>query len=162
MENVKERIAELLEKKFEDEPEYFLVDIKTSPGKKIQVFVDGDQGITIEKCVELSRYIEHYLDEEGIAGPDYVLEVSSPGMSNPLKVLRQYKRRIGQEVDVLLLDGQKKHGVLKEADKEKLLLEEQVSASGKKKKGQKIEAESKLTEIAFDEIKSTKVSFKFK
>lgn len=153
--SIKERLIKLVEDKIKDEPEYFLVDIKVSPGKKIEVYVDGDKGIKIEKCAELSRYIESYLDDEQPLGEKYVLEVSSPGMSNPFKTLRQYKKRIGSEVEVTFKNGDKLEGVLKEADEQKILIEEILR--DKKNK----EIDRKLHEILIDDFKSTKLKLNF-
>ena len=102
---VKERVTTLVEQKFEAEPEFFLVDIKQA-GTKLTVYIDGDNGITIGKCSIMSRYLEKYLDEELILGEKYTLDVSSPGMSNPFKVIRQYKRYIGRQIRVMTNDGE--------------------------------------------------------
>lgn len=157
-EGIHQRLEEMAREKLADDDQYFLVDVKVQPKKKLQVFVDGDKGITIDKCAEISRYLEQQLDEEGIAGNDYVLEVSSPGMNNPLKVLRQYKRRIGKEVEVVLFTGEKLEGVLREAQEDNIVLELPMSKKEKKQAGLKGEA-TKQREIPFEEIKSTKVKF---
>lgn len=153
--SIKNKLEELVEEKLKSEPEYFLVDVKVLPSKKIQVYIDGDKGIKIEKCAEVSRYLEAYLDEEQPLGEKYVLEVSSPGMSNPLKVLRQYKRRIGREVEVLLNDGRKIEGILKTADEDKITVEE-IHLDKKKK-----ETGRKEHEIFFTDFKSTKLKLNF-
>ncbi|MEX2589117.1 MAG: ribosome assembly cofactor RimP [Chitinophagales bacterium] len=153
--NIKEQLQSLVNEKLQSEPEYFLVDIKVSPGKKIEVYIDGDDGIKIEKCAEISRYLEAYLDTEQPLGEKYVLEVSSPGMSNPLKVLRQYKRRIGREVEVTLKSGKKLEGFLRDADDQKIILEEILK--DKKEK----EIDRKMHEILFDDFKSTKLKLNF-
>ncbi len=159
-EGIQQRLEELTREKLVNDEEYFLVDVQVKPRKKLQVFVDGDHGITIDKCAEISRYIEGQLDDEGIAGNDYVLEVSSPGMNNPLKVLRQYKRRIGSEVEVVLYSGEKLEGVLKEAEEQKIVLELPMSKKEKKQEGIQGHA-TKERELTFDDIKSTKVKFNF-
>lgn len=155
LEKIKDKLEELVEEKLSNEPQYFLVDVKVLPSKKIEVFIDGDKGIKIEKCAEVSRYLEAYLDEEQPLGEKYVLEVSSPGMSNPLKVLRQYKRRIGREVEVVMKDGRKLEGILKDADDHKIKVEEILF--GKKKK----EIGRKEHEISFNDFKTTKLKLNF-
>ncbi len=157
-EGIQQRLEELAREQLADEEQYFLVDVKVQPKKKLQVFVDGDNGITIDKCAEISRYLEKQLDEEGIAGNDYVLEVSSPGMNNPLKVLRQYKRRIGSEVEVVLYTGEKLEGILRSAEENNIALEVPMSKKEKKQAGIKGEA-TKQREIPFEEIKSTKIKY---
>lgn len=147
------KLEDMLEQWLADKPDHFLVEIKMLPGK-VQVFMDADAGIKIDTCAEISRYLEEYLDEAKPLGDKYILEVSSPGMSRPLKVLRQYKRRIGRELSVLMTDGVRIDGVLKSADESGIVLEEQVM---KKKKV----VETTTHEISFNDIKSTKLNFNF-
>ncbi|HXB07215.1 MAG TPA: hypothetical protein VNW04_08870, partial [Puia sp.] len=75
------------------EPGYFLVDIRIKPTNNIRVYIDGDQGISIEKCVQYNRALYKKLEELGIfPDGDFSLEVSSPGLDEPLKLHRQYKK----------------------------------------------------------------------
>ena len=94
-----------------DGKEYFLVDIEISPDDRIVVEIDHADGVWIEDCVELSRFIEDHLsrDEE-----DYELEVGSAGLGQPFKVAQQYHCFVGKDVEVLDADGKKYKGVLKE------------------------------------------------
>ena len=93
--------------------DYFLVGIEISPDDKIVVEIDHADGVWIEDCVDLSRYIEDHLsrDEE-----DYELEVGSAGLGQPFKVPQQYANFCGKEVEVLDADGKKYRGVLKSVD----------------------------------------------
>ncbi len=93
--------------------EYFLVDIEISQDDKIVVEIDHADGVWIEDCVQLSRYIEDHLsrDEE-----DYELEVGSAGLGQPFKVPQQYINFIGKDVEVLDADGKKYKGLLKAVD----------------------------------------------
>ena len=93
--------------------EYFLVDVTVSPDDKIVVEIDHAEGVWIDDCVELSRFIESKLDREE---EDYELEVGSAGIGQPFKVLQQYLIHIGKDVEVLTKEGKKLEGVLKEAD----------------------------------------------
>ncbi|MEZ4909771.1 MAG: hypothetical protein R2774_02800 [Saprospiraceae bacterium] len=77
----------------------YLVDIKTH-GKTIEVYLDSDTQVTLDKCRKLSRWIEAILDETKEAGDDYILEISSAGVSNPLKLLRQYSKNIGRNITI--------------------------------------------------------------
>lgn len=150
---VKHRLEQLVEEKISSEPDHFLVEVKLLPGK-VQVFVDADEGIKIDTCADISRFLEKYLDEEKPLGEKYVLEVSSPGMDNPLKVLRQYKRRIGREVIVVKTDGQRIDGVLKAANDNGIEVEETIKSKNKV-------LETNNWQITFTDIKSTKLKLNF-
>ena len=154
IELVIERLEALINKWLEDRPDHFLVEVKILPGNKVQVFMDADKGIKIDTCAQISRYLEEYLDEEQPLGEKYILEVSSPGMGRPIKVLRQFNRRIGSELTVWKLDGEKLIGVLKEASETGIVIEEQI------KQKKKI-IDTVTHEIPFVDIKSTKLNFNF-
>ncbi|CAN5372479.1 ribosome maturation factor RimP [soil metagenome] len=154
MEAVIEKLEGLLATWLQDKPEHFLVDIKWLPGNKIQVFLDADAGIKIETCVEVSRYLEKHIDEEGWLGEKYILEVSSPGMDSPLKVLRQYQRRIGGELAVVKNDGVKIEGTLKQYNEQGIELESVKMVKGKI-------VETNTYQIPFTEIKTAKLKFNF-
>ena len=111
---VKRLVDEWLEGK-----EYFIVDIQISPESKIVVEIDHADGVWIEDCVELSKFIEEHLsrDEE-----DYELEVGSAGLGQPFKVPQQYINFIGKEVEVLDQDGSKVKGILKSVDGNKFIV----------------------------------------
>ena len=115
-----------------DGKEYFLVDIEISPDDRIVVEIDHADGVWIEDCVELSKYIEEHLsrDEE-----DYELEVGSAGLGQPFKVPQQYICCIGKEVEVLDADGKKVRGVLKSVDGNAftVTVQEKVKVEGKKR-----------------------------
>lgn len=112
--------------------EYFIVDVQVSADDKITVEIDHADGVWIEDCVELSKYIEDHLnrDEE-----DYELEVGSAGLGQPFKVPQQYINFIGKEVEVLDADGKKAKGLLKsvEGNAFTVSVEEKVKADGKKR-----------------------------
>lgn len=155
MSTVAKRIQELLEEKLAG-TDSFIVDIKVLPKNKIQVFIDSDSGLTIDKCEEVSRYLEFYLDNEGLVPENYNLEVSSPGIGQPLKLLRQYKKNVGRHIEVTLENGDKKLGKLLTADDSQIIMEEEVESGSNKKK-----VVSKKTTIPLKEIKETKVTIKF-
>ena len=90
--------------------EYFLVDVEVSPDDRIVVEIDHADGVWIEDCVQLSRFIEDHLSREE---EDYELEVGSAGLGQPFKVPQQYMIFVGKEVEVLDADGKKHKGVLK-------------------------------------------------
>lgn len=156
---VEDKITALLEEKFREDAfaDCFLVDLKLHAHNKLDVFLDSDFGITFEKCHQISRYLEQYLDEEQWLGEKYVLEVSSPGISRPLMMQRQYPRNIGRKVEVKLNDGDKRTGTLKEVEEDHIILEEKVRVKeGKRKKTEVVE-----TEISFSSIEYTKVKVTF-
>lgn len=93
--------------------DYFLVDINMSPDHRIVVEIDHADGVWIEDCAELSRFVQDRLGEEL---DDYELEVGSAGLGQPFKVARQYVNHIGKDVEVLTAEGRKVQGVLKAVD----------------------------------------------
>ena len=111
----------------------FLVDITISAGNKIMVLLDSDQGITIDRCVAISRAIEGTLDREQ---EDFELEVSSAGLSESLRLPRQFRKNLGRSLDVVLSDGQKHRGVLMDVAQESFTIEEErmEKVEGKKRK----------------------------
>lgn len=147
----------------------FLVDVKFSMGRKIEVFIDSDEGVHIDDCAIISRFLEKKFDEgdgAGLVPPNYILEVSSPGMSNPLKVPRQYKRRIGQVLEVTKTDGTQFEARLTAVDEDKINLQEVLPEGKKLKPGSKqrvqvVEREPKLYEVKYSEIKKAVLQFKF-
>lgn len=127
-----QRVTELVEQKLAGS-DCFLVEVQVRPGNRIAVFIDKDQGgISIGDCVDMSRYLEEALDRDV---EDFELEVSSPGMDHPLRNLRQYRKRIGRQVTVLLTDGRRVEGKLTDADAEKIRVEETTRQKIEGKKG---------------------------
>ncbi len=149
--NIEPRIRELLDQILK-ELDGYLVELRIRPGK-VEVFADRDPHITISDCATISRFLLKTLDEELSFSDHYELEVSSPGMDQPFKVMRQYRKSVGRSVEVLLVSGQKKTGTLLYADEEKLIVEEELK---KNKQVEKIQSE-----ILFVQIKSTNLVFKF-
>lgn len=127
-----ELIKQLVSEKIEG-TNYFLVEAKVGAGNKISVLVDGEEGIPIKGIVGVSRQIEGSLDREK---EDFELVVSSPGLDQPFRVLKQYLKYIGKKVEVKTGDGKKIQGLLISADEEGIVLEtsEKVRLEGKKKK----------------------------
>ena len=149
-----EKIEQLVTKVLLSEPEFFCVLIKITPTNNIKVFIDGDNGITIEKCVQFNRKIYKQI-EDGAWYPegDFSLEVSSPGIDEPLKTLRQYKKNIGRFVEIVFNDNEKKEGKLTEVADTGVILEH---TEGKGKK-----AVTEQIVISFSNIKTTIVQIKF-
>ena len=152
----KNTVKEIVESWLEDK-EYFLVDIEISADNKIVVEIDHADGVWIEDCVELSRYIEDRLDRDE---EDYELEVGSAGLGQPFKVPQQYVNFIGKNVEVLDGDGKKVKGVLKSVDGNDftVTVAEKVKQEGKKR--------PVLTDVdhtyQMDKVKYTKYLISFK
>ena len=136
------------------DPSYFLVEIKIKPTNNVKVFIDGDAGVSIDKCVQVNRALYKKLEEASLfPGGDFSLEVSSPGLDEPLKMMRQYRKNTGRLVELVLLDGVKKEGKLVEVMEDGIILEEQ---SGTKKK-----KEHSVNTYLFSNIKTTKIQVVF-
>lgn len=134
----------------------FIVDVVISSRqgpRKVLILLDGDHGVSIDDCAGLSREMAKALDENDWIADNYTLEVSTAGIDQPLKLLRQYKKNIGRKVRVKLKEATVE-GMLTEADAEKIVLAEEVG-TGKKK-------ETKNREIPFTEIEKTLVMISFK
>ena len=114
------------------EQEYFLVDIQISEDDHIVVEIDHADGVWIDDCVELSKYIESRLDRDE---EDYELEVGSAGLGQPFKVPQQYKNYVGKQVEVEDSEGKKVRGVLKSVDGNDFVVavSEKVKVEGKKR-----------------------------
>ena len=128
--------------------EKYLVNLRITPDNRIFVDIDGDNGITIDDCIELSRTIESNLnrDEE-----DYELNVSSAGADSPLRMSRQYKRHIGRTLSVTTFEGETVEGKLEEADEEHFV----ITMKGKKK------SENERKEYRYGDVKTAKVVLEF-
>lgn len=152
----KETVIRIVEEKLVGSVNY-LTDVVVKPGNLIVVEMDNDDGVSIDDCAELSRYIEENLDREV---EDYELEVGSAGITSSFKVLRQYLKNVGNEVEVMLKSGVKLTGILKTADENGIILtlEKQVKPEGAKRKQIMEEDQS----YKFDEIKYTKYVIRFK
>lgn len=93
----RDKVLELLNQGLAAKPELFLIDFSISESQKIMVILDGDFGVTLQDCIDISRAIEHNLDREE---HDFSLEVASAGLSTPLKLVRQYKKNLGRVLKV--------------------------------------------------------------
>ena len=137
--------------------DYFLVDIIFGADDRIVIEIDHADGVWIEDCAELSRFLQEKLgDELG----DYELEVGSAGLGQPFKVAQQYKNHIGDEVEVLQQDGQKQKGILKSVEDRifTITVQEKQTVEGKKR--------PVIVDIdkvySMDEVKSVKYLLAFK
>lgn len=132
----------------------FLVDVKVKSGNHIDVFLDGDEGVTISDCVEVSRHIESNLDRDA---EDFDLKVSSAGIDQPYKLKRQYRKNIGQQVKVTMTDGREFKGKLADVNEKEIVIQPK-----QKKKQKKSESEDTEITLLFSDIKETKGLVTFK
>lgn len=129
----------------------FLVDILIKPGNRIYIFIDGDHGVTISDCVELSRYVESNLDRES---EDFELNVSSSGADQPIRLPRQYLKNTGRSLQVKLSEDKTVTGKLNEVSESGIVIEI------KEDKKKKISAQ--IMHIDFSQIIESKVILSFK
>ncbi len=136
------------------EGDIFLVDLKVKPINNFKIFLDADSGLGIEKCIKINRALYKIMEEMALYPEgDFSLEVSSPGIDEPLKLHRQYLKNVGRNVEVSLIDGTKKEGKLLGVNESEITIE---FTEGKGKK-----AVLHQLNIPFSEIKHTKVQIKF-
>ncbi len=135
----------------------FIVDVSVNERNVINVFVDSFNGLTIDQCVAISRYIEHSLDREE---EDFELQVSSPGLTESFKVEEQYRKNLGRNIEVVTNEGSKLEGVLLEINETGFVLE----TSGKEKiEGhKKKQLVVKKHPLKYNEIESAKAVISFK
>ncbi|HEU4470174.1 MAG TPA: ribosome maturation factor [Flavisolibacter sp.] len=147
---IEERINGLLA----GHPSHFLVEVRIKPTNNIKVFIDADEGVILSDLIDYNRKLYKQLEESGMyPDGDFSLEVSSPGLDEPLKLFRQYRKNIGRFVDVTLVDNSKKEGKLIDATEDGIVVETETG-KGKKK-------EIKQESLLFEGIKQTKIQVKF-
>ena len=151
----KDKVKTLLEEALAEKEDLFLIDFQISQENKIKVVLDGDQGVTLQDCMDVSRAIEHNLDREE---EDFSLEVASAGAASPLTIPRQYKKNIGRKLEVRTSDGNFE-GKLIFAAEDHIILEWKDREPKPIGKG-KITVQKKQ-EIVISDIQEAKVVLKF-
>lgn len=152
---LQDRVQKLLDEAFQENSSLFLIALNINPQNHILVVIDGDNGVSVEDCIEVSRKIEHNLDREE---EDFSLEVTSAGVSEPLKLPRQFKKNIGRKLEVET-NSNKFEGNLKAVDHEGITLSWKAREPKPVGKG-KITV-NKETKIAFSEIEKATVVITF-
>jgi len=152
----RKRIEELLNEFLETRKDLFLIDLKISAGDDITVILDGDNGVSLQDCLDASRAIEFNMDREE---HDFSLQVMSAGLSEPLSTPRQFGKNIGREIEVMLEDSSKIEGELSKVDDEKITLVLRYRKPKDVGKG-KVDVEEEK-EISYAEIKKALVVIKF-
>jgi ribosome maturation factor RimP len=156
---MEEHITGMLEEMFatsEDFTDCFVVDVNQS-NTKLEIFVDADSSMTFRKCQRISRFVEAYLDEEQPLGEKYTLNVSSPGVTRPLKFHRQYVKNVGRKMEVTTEDGEKHAGTMTTAEADHLVLEAKVRI----KEGKRKKTVVQETKISYADIKKAIVKISF-
>lgn len=151
-----QQIRHWIEERLQEEAyaPYFIIEVRLAGTRKIEVFLDGDQGIDLDTCRDFSRYLEGLLDAGGQMGEDYTLEVSSPGATRPLILPRQYPKHVGRTLEVRRSDGSKLEGRLTEAGAETFALEV-VTGKGRNK-------EVNIIPIPYEEVAECRVKISFR
>ena len=155
--NIENRVTELVAEKIAEigRPDLYLVDVKMHPNGKLVILLDGDKGIGISECAQVSRYVGFKLEEENTIETAYNLEVSSPGIDAPLAMARQYVKNIGRNLGIKMADGSKREGKLSALTEDAIVIEEIIKEKGKK-------AETIESVIPLEQITETKVLISFK
>ena len=151
------QLKEVIEKEINtyfENTDLFLVDIKVLSNGKIEIFADKQSNITIDECVQISKHIHHFLEDNNLMTDNLSLDVSSPGMDEPLKVAQQFQKQLGKKVDVVLKNGLKITGELISANENEIVVKETIIIK-------KTETTEEHT-FSFSEIKSVKKHFNFK
>jgi ribosome maturation factor RimP len=147
------KIKELAESVLQ-EAEHFIVDVlyfERQRPAKVMVIVDGDNGVTIDTCADVSRKLAALMDERNVLDNAYILEVSTPGIDHPLRMKRQYFKNAGRQFKVHRKDKSIVQGKLEEVSDDKLTIREVVDKK-----------QTKLTEVPFDDIEKAFVMVSFK
>jgi ribosome maturation factor RimP len=147
-------ISRLLEGILSNHPDIFLVQVRIKPTNNIKVFIDTDEGVSIDNCIRVNRQLYHAIEEAAIYPEgDFSLEVSSPGVGEPILLNRQYQKNIGRYFIVTLNDDRKMEGTLTAATDDGIVIEE-IKGKGKKQ-------ETLTHTILFDQVKKAVVEVKF-
>ena len=152
---LKEKVKELLDQALKKHPSLFLIDMTVGGDNTVRVVLDGDEGVNLQDCMDVSRAIEHNLDREE---EDFALEVTSAGATSPLQMPRQYKKNIGRKLKVKTA-GEEIEGNLTDANEDHITLEWKTREPKPVGKG-KVTVQKKR-EIALSEIEEAKVVLKF-
>jgi ribosome maturation factor RimP len=153
----KENIQYLLAEALSLHPDLFLIDLHIDEQSRVQVVLDGDNEVSLDQCIKVSRHIEYQLDREA---HDFSLEVSSAGATYPLQMVRQYKKNIGRKLAVLTKDNNNFKATLAKADDEQITLE--WKAREPKPIGKGKHTVVKKLQVPYNQIEKATVQIQFK
>lgn len=137
--------------------DYYLVDLQISNDSRIQIEIDSFDGVSIDFCAQLSKHIESKFDRDT---EDFELQVSSAGLTEPFKVIKQYEKNIGNEIEVLTKDGKKISGILTTVNEEEFVLEIEKSIKLEGAKRKTITTENQV--FKYSDLKYSKYIIRFK
>jgi ribosome maturation factor RimP len=152
----KNKVQKVLDAALAERKELFLIDLSINDANKISIVLDGDLGINLQDCIDISRAVENNLDREE---QDFSLEVASAGISSPLKLVRQYKKNIGRTLKVKTNSLEEIEAQLTMANDEKITIEWQAREPKKIGKGK--ETVDKKLELSYENIKEAIVIISF-
>ncbi len=152
---MEKKVRELLQMALDENPSLFLIDLNISEGNQIKVVIDGDEGVRVEDCIAMSRAIENNLDREE---EDFSLEVLSAGVSEPLRMVRQYKKNLGRTLKIRTAE-ETIEGILTQMDDTGATLEWKAREPKPIGKG-KVTVEKKAT-VPYQDIVEAKVMITF-
>ena len=153
---LKEKVQQLLQEALDENPALFLINLDIKGDNEIKVSIDGDQGVTVQDCIAVSRKVEHNLDREE---EDFSLEVMSVGATTPLELPRQYKKNVGRTLEVKTTEGEKIEGLLETATDTEVHLAWKAREPKPVGKG-KVTVQKTAT-IPYTDIEQAKVVIKF-
>jgi ribosome maturation factor RimP len=152
---LKDKVEKLAEQVFEENKNLFLISLDINSANHIKIVIDGDEGVSVNDCITVSRGIEHNLDREE---EDFSLEVTSAGVSEPLSLPRQYRKNIGRRLKVKT-ENDKFEGDLLAADEKEIKLAWKAREPKPVGKG-KVTVDKEAT-LSYDEIVEAKVKITF-
>ena len=150
--NFKEKVEALVQEALEENPSLFLIDLTIGGDNSIRILLDGDQGVTLEACMQVSRKVEHNLDREE---NDFSIEVSSCGVGSLLTLPRQFKKNVSRKLEVTDQEDKQHQGTLIEATEASFTL--QWKAREPKPIGKGKVTVTKIKEFKYGQYKSAKV-----
>ena len=151
-----ETIKSLVEAEVENSSIFLVEVVGGDRSRKIQVLIDGDDGVTVDQCSRISRSISKVVDEESFEADPFILEVSSPGADEPLKNRRQYRKHIGRKLEITTNDAVAEYKLIEVQDQSIIC----APVLDKKQKKNKVKVET--VEISFDDIITSTVVLSFK
>ncbi len=154
--NFEKTVRDLLEEVLDNHPSLFLIDFSIDSSSAIRVVVDGDQGVVLQDCVNISRHIEHNLDREEY---DFSLEVTSVDATAPLVMPRQYVKNIGRKIKIDTHAGEAFEGTIREANDNNVVL--QWKAREPKPIGKGKRTVEKEKSLLYNEINKAKIIIQF-
>ena len=156
MKDLKTYIEEKLAEHLQNTP-FYPVEINLLPNKKLEVFVDGDQNVTLEQCILINQYLIELIDLNSEVERDFQIEVSSPGLNRPFNSVRQYQKNLNKFLEVTLYDDRVLEGRLNEVKEGGIEILEQIKTKNKNVH----KAKTKPHLISLNEIKQSKVLITF-